>query len=88
MMAVTKLETTPPFQAKVDDVIIEKENEAISNRVVYICLSTKQFGRIGLGGENDSSPELVDFAETLQKGRTYEFPKQWLEFRASRRLKE
>jgi hypothetical protein len=76
-VALKQIESGPGFNAKVETIFVETN---VTPTLVIIGLKTADGRQIALG-EPQEGPQLLHFAGSLSKGKTYEFPKTWLEFR-------
>lgn len=82
---IEELEQRQPFYAVVERVYVEDFGKLPSGMVVVIGLKTEAGERICFGGRC-AGEDVVGFARTLDKGRSYEFPTAWLDYR--QRLKQ
>jgi hypothetical protein len=78
---IKQFESSPPFMARVDSVTMVTNFDPA---IVIIALKTKEGGRIVMG-EPTEQPQLLEFALSLSEGKSYEFPKIWLDFRDTHR---
>jgi len=74
------LEQRKAFRAIVERVYVEDFGQTASGLVVIVGLKTEAGERISIGGQRADS-DLVGFARTLEKGKYYEFPKGWLDYK-------
>ena len=51
--------------------------------IAIIGLVTKSGEKFCIGSSGTESNLVVGFARTLQEGRTYEFPKVWLDYKST-----
>jgi len=78
------LEKRPSFSAIVDilDTVKMPDTNLVLADSVIIGLQTKSGEKLCIGDPVSNADLLVGFARTLKKGNTYEFPKQWLAYKA------
>src|SRR4051812_23703473 len=80
-VSIKNLETTAPFSAKVETIVIITN---LGPAVAYVGLKTTDGRRLAIGGELEEERGVVEFAGRLSERQTYEFPKTWVEFRESK----
>jgi hypothetical protein len=82
-VSTAELETNATFRARVARIRINEKE-----KMVLIVLKTEsgedRWVGAGIGGVTNPSPSLEDFARTLQRNKSCEFPRDWLEFKAKR----
>ena len=87
---IEELEQRQPFLATVELVKIDdyrdkgyRHTNGNVGLMVDIGLKTETGERILIGGKPYSEDYMAEFAKSLQEGKTYEFPKTWLDYKAS-----
>jgi hypothetical protein len=81
-VSIQELENHAPFKAKVEDITILTNTHAPppDDNIVAIWLKADNGERIAIPARNERL-EMIEFARSLKKRGTYEFPKTWIEFR-------
>jgi len=77
---LAQFEQRQPFRAVVEKIYVEDFGELPSGVVVIIGLRTETGERIAIRGKR-AGEDLVRFARSLQKGKAYEFPRAWVDYR-------
>jgi len=82
---VSDLEARRPFVAAVDFVYIGKvpQTNLDLRETVAIGLQIKDGEKISVGDSVSNVDLLISFARTLEKGKTYEFPRAWFEYKTN-----
>jgi hypothetical protein len=80
---VSDLEARRPFVATVDFVYVGKvpQTNLDLRETVAIGLQMQDGEKLSVGDSVSNVDLLIGFARTLEKGKTYEFPKVWFEYR-------
>jgi hypothetical protein len=66
-----------PFRATVERVYSEKTESF--GQVVFVTLKTETGEKIAVGGEGVDE-RFRRFAESLERGKRYEFPQAWIDY--------
>ena len=83
-MPIADFERQQPFRTVVESIYIEEFKSIPSGPVVTIGLKKQDGKRISIGGLKTNA-EVEGFARTLEKGKEYEFPKAWLDYRQGKK---
>lgn len=81
---IEQIEQRRPFRAVVEKISVDDFGQLPSGVVVVIGLRTEGGERIAMGGVR-ARDDLIGFARTLEKGKTYEFPTVWIDYRFKHR---
>lgn len=74
-LPLAQLKQGPSLHAEVEHIYIE-DFGAPTSIVVVVALKTKTGERVSFASER-AEEDLVDFARSLEKGKSYEFPTAW-----------
>jgi hypothetical protein len=85
VVPLTQFEERQPFVATVDILYTDQlpDSNMVLRDIVIIGVRTASGEKFNLSNvPGTESDVLVGFARTLQKGKSYEFPKEWLDYKA------